>query len=189
MAGVAALLHAQTLAACPDAALRRIALCGREARDLAFEHMRVVRFSSAPFLRAFGPLGKRELARRSHTTTSTSYTAGALRCAPSITVHALRQTIGRVLNIDMRRYNLRLDDDDLLLKLAAWDRALSVYLEPADERLPGAREEVALLVTESILANADYDSDEADVVRAAPNYYADAQAPWAYRYQAPWRNH
>ena len=102
---------------------------------------------------------------------------GACRCAPSLTVSALRARIARAVGRDASSINLRIlaPRERTLEKLRDGTR-LGDYLP--DAALP-SRLTLSVIVTERIVvADFDYDSDETDISRFDPDVYADAQAPW-----------
>ena len=86
----------------------------------------------------------------------------------------------------MAAWNLRLVRDGALPKLGDADRALASFLAPEGGALPGARPPVDVLVTRRIAAAYDFDSDEADVDRFAPDFYAGRDSAF---FTEPWPNH
>ena len=171
--GEAALLHDSTLACLGDAELRAVALAGREARKHAFAFAVAASYKCVGVTGDAAPLAPMQLvdleddARR-----------GACRCAPSLTVSALRARIARVVGRDASSINLRIlaPRERTLEKLRDGTR-LGDYLPKA--ALPRGRGTLSVIVTERIVvADFDYDSDETDISRFDPDVYADAQAPW-----------
>ena len=170
--GEAALLHDSTLACLGDEELRVVALVSKEARKHALVFMSVATYKCVGVTGDAAPLAPLQLveldddARR-----------GACRCAPSLTVSALRARIARAVGRDASSINLRIlaPRERTLEKLRDGTR-LGDYLPTAV--LP-SRLTLSVIVTERIVvADFDYDSDETDISRFDPDVYADAQAPW-----------
>ena len=170
--GEAALLHDSTLACLGDVELRAVALASREARKHAFAFAVAASYKCVGVTGDAAPLAPLQLvdldddARR-----------GACRCAPSLTVSALRARIARAVGRDASSINLRIlaPRERTLEKLRDGTR-LGDYLP--DAALP-SRLTLSVIVTERIVvADFDYDSDETDISRFDPDVYADAQAPW-----------
>ena len=170
--GEAALLHDSTLACLGDVELRAVALAGREARKHAFAFAVTASYKCVGVTGDATPLAPLQLvdldddARR-----------GACRCAPSLTVSALRARIARAVGRDASSINLRI--------LAPRERTLEKLRDGTwlGDYLPTAvlpsRLTLSVIVTERIVvADFDYDSDETDISRFDPDVYADAQAPW-----------
>ena len=170
--GEEALLHDSTLACLGDEELRGVALVSKEARKHALVFLSVATYKCVGVTGDATPLAPLQLvdldddARR-----------GACRCAPSLTVSALRARIARAIGRDTSSINLRIlaPRERTLEKLRDGTR-LGDYLPTA--ALP-SRLTLSVIVTERIVvADFDYDSDETDISRFDPDVYADAQAPW-----------
>ena len=169
--GEEALLHDSTLACLGDAELRGVALVSKEARKHALVFMSVATY------KCVGVTGEATLAPLQLVDREDDARRGACRCAPSLTVSALRARIARAIGRDTSSINLRIlaPRERTLEKLRDGTR-LSDYLPTA--ALP-SRLTLSVIVTERIVvADFDYDSDETDISRFDPDVYADAQAPW-----------
>ena len=169
--GEAALLHDSTLACLGDAELRSVALVSKEARKHALVFMSVATY------KCVGVTGEATLAPLQLVDREDDARRGACRCAPSLTVSALRGRIARAVGRDASSINLRIlaPRERTLEKLRDGTR-LGDYLP--DAALP-SRLTLSVIVTERIVvADFDYDSDETDISRFDPDVYADAQAPW-----------
>ena len=169
--GDAALLHDSTLACLGDAELRGVALVSKEARKHALVFMAVATY------KCVGVTGEATLAPLQLVDREDDARRGACRCAPSLTVSALRARIARAIGRDASSINLRIlaPRERTLEKLRDGTR-LGDYLPTA--ALP-SRLTLSVIVTERIVvADFDYDSDETDISRFDPDVYADAQAPW-----------
>ena len=169
--GEAALLHDSTLACLGDAELRSVALVSKEARKHAIAFMSVATY------KCVGVTGEATLAPLQLVDREDDARRGACRCAPSLTVSALRARIARAIGRDTSSINLRIlaPRERTLEKLRDGTR-LGDYLPTAV--LP-SRLTLSVIVTERIVvADFDYDSDETDISRFDPDVYADAQAPW-----------
>ena len=169
--GEEALLHDSTLACLGDAELRGVALVSKEARKHAIAFMSVATY------KCVGVTGEATLAPLQLVNREDDARRGAFRCAPSLTVSALRARIARAIGRDASSINLRIlaPRERTLEKLRDGTR-LGDYLP--DAALP-SRLTLSVIVTERIVvADFDYDSDETDISRFDPDVYADAQAPW-----------
>ena len=169
--GEEALLHDSTLACLGDAELRGVALVSKEARKHALVFMSVATY------KCVGVTGEATLAPLQLVNRDDDARRGACRCAPSLTVSALRARIARAIGRDTSSINLRIlaPRERTLEKLRDGTR-LGDYLRTA--ALP-SRLTLSVIVTERIVvADFDYDSDETDISRFDPDVYADAQAPW-----------
>ena len=169
--GEEALLHDSTLACLGDAELRGVALVSKEARKHALVFMSVATY------KCVGVTGEATLAPLQLVDREDDARRGACRCAPSLTVSALRARIARAIGRDTSSINLRIlaPRERTLEKLRDGTR-LGDYLPTAV--LP-SRLTLSVIVTERIVvADFDYDSDETDISRFDPDVYADAQAPW-----------
>ena len=169
--GEEALLHDSTLACLGDAELRAVALVSKEARKHAIAFMSVATY------KCVGVTGEATLAPLQLVDREDDARRGACRCAPSLTVSALRARIARAIGRDTSSINLRIlaPRERTLEKLRDGTR-LGDYLPTAV--LP-SRLTLSVIVTERIVvADFDYDSDETDISRFDPDVYADAQAPW-----------
>ena len=169
--GEEALLHDSTLACLGDAELRGVALVSKEARKHALVFMSVATY------KCVGVTGEATLAPLQLVDREDDARRGACRCAPSLTVSALRARIARAIGRDTSSINLRIlaPRERTLEKLRDGTR-LGDYLPNA--ALP-SRLTLSVIVTERIVvADFDYDSDETDISRFDPDVYADAQAPW-----------
>ena len=169
--GEEALLHDSTLACLGDAELRGVALVSKEARKHA------VVFLSVATYKCVGVTGEATLAPLQLVDREDDARRGACRCAPSLSVAALRSRIARAVGRDASGINLRIlaPRERTLEKLRDGTR-LGDYLPTAV--LP-SRLTLSVIVTERIVvADFDYDSDETDLSRFDPDVYADAQAPW-----------
>ena len=169
--GEEALLHDSTLACLGDAELRAAALVSKEARKHAIAFMSVATY------KCVGVTGEATLAPLQLVDREDDARRGACRCAPSLTVSALRARIARAIGRDASSINLRIlaPRERTLEKLRDGTR-LGDYLP--DAALP-SRLTLSVIVTERIVvADFDYDSDETDISRFDPDVYADAQAPW-----------
>jgi hypothetical protein len=169
--GEAALLHDSTLACLGDGELRVVALVSKEARKHAFAFMSVATY------KCVGVTGEATLAPLQLVDREDDARRGACRCAPSLSVAALRSRIARAVGRDASSINLRIlaPRERTLEKLRDGTR-LGDYLPTA--ALP-SRLTLSVIVTERIVvADFDYDSDETDISRFDPDVYADAQAPW-----------
>ena len=169
--GEEALLHDSTLACLGDAELRGVALVSKEARKHAIAFMSVATY------KCVGVTGEATLAPLQLVDREDDARRGACRCAPSLTVSALRARIARAVGRDASSINLRIlaPRERTLEKLRDGTR-LGDYLPNA--ALP-SRLTLSVIVTERIVvADFDYDSDETDISRFDPDVYADAQAPW-----------
>jgi len=169
--GEEALLHDSTLACLGDAELRGVALVSKEARKHALVFMSVATY------KCVGVTGEATLAPLQLVDREDDARRGACRCAPSLTVSALRARIARAIGRDASSINLRIlaPRERTLEKLRDGTR-LGDYLP--DAALP-SRLTLSVIVTERIVvADFDYDSDETDISRFDPDVYADAQAPW-----------
>ena len=169
--GEEALLHDSTLACLGDAELRGVALVSKEARKHALVFMSVATY------KCVGVTGEATLAPLQLVDREDDARRGACRCAPSLTVSALRARIARAIGRDTSSINLRIlaPRERTLEKLRDGTR-LGDYLPTA--ALP-SRRTLSVIVTERIVvADFDYDSDETDISRFDPDVYADAQAPW-----------
>ena len=169
--GEEALLHDSTLACLGDAELRGVALVSKEARKHAIAFMSVATY------KCVGVTGEATLAPLQLVDREDDARRGACRCAPSLTVSALRARIARAIGRDTSSINLRIlaPRERTLEKLRDGMR-LGDYLPNA--ALP-SRLTLSVIVTERIVvADFDYDSDETDIARFDPDVYADAQAPW-----------
>ena len=169
--GEAALLHDSTLACLGDEELRVVALVSKEARKHALVFMSVATY------KCVGVTGEATLAPLQLVDREDDARRGACRCAPSLTVSALRSRIARAVGRDASSINLRIlaPRERTLEKLRDGTR-LGDYLPTAV--LP-SRLTLSVIVTERIVvADFDYDSDETDISRFDPDVYADAQAPW-----------
>ena len=169
--GEEALLHDSTLACLGDAELRAVALVSKEARKHALVFMSVATY------KCVGVTGEATLAPLQLVNRDDDARRGACRCAPSLTVSALRARIARAIGRDTSSINLRIlaPRERTLEKLRDGTR-LGDYLPTA--ALP-SRLTLSVIVTERIVvADFDYDSDETDISRFDPDVYADAQAPW-----------
>ena len=169
--GEEALLHDSTLACLGDAELRGVALVSKEARKHAIAFMSVATY------KCVGVTGEATLAPLQLVDREDDARRGACRCAPSLTVSALRGRIARAVGRDASSINLRIlaPRERTLEKLRDGTR-LGDYLPNA--ALP-SRLTLSVIVTERIVvADFDYDSDETDISRFDPDVYADAQAPW-----------
>jgi hypothetical protein len=169
--GEEALLHDSTLACLGDAELRGVALVSKEARKHALVFMSVATY------KCVGVTGEATLAPLQLVDREDDARRGACRCAPSLTVAALRARIARAVGRDTSSINLRIlaPRERTLEKLRDGTR-LGDYLP--DAALP-SRLTLSVIVTERIVvADFDYDSDETDISRFDPDVYADAQAPW-----------
>ena len=169
--GEAALLHDSTLACLGDAELRGVALVSKEARKHALVFMSVATY------KCVGVTGEATLAPLQLVDREDDARRGACRCAPSLSVAALRSRIARAVGRDASGINLRIlaPRERTLEKLRDGTR-LGDYLPTA--ALP-SRLTLSVIVTERIaVADFDYDSDETDISRFDPDVYADAQAPW-----------
>ena len=169
--GEEALLHDSTLACLGDAELRGVALVSKEARKHALVFMSVATY------KCVGVTGEATLAPLQLVDREDDARRGACRCAPSLTVSALRARIARAIGRDASSINLRI--------LAPRERTLEKLRDGTrlDDYLPTAvlpsRLTLSVIVTERIVvADFDYDSDETDISRFDPDVYADAQAPW-----------
>ena len=169
--GEAALLHDSTLACLGDAELRGVALVSKEARKHALVFLSVATY------KCVGVTGEATLAPLQLVDREDDARRGACRCAPSLSVAALRSRIARAVGRDTSSINLRIlaPRERTLEKLRDGTR-LGDYLPNA--ALP-SRLTLSVIVTERIVvADFDYDSDETDISRFDPDVYADAQAPW-----------
>ena len=169
--GEEALLHDSTLACLGDAELRGVALVSKEARKHALVFMSVATY------KCVGVTGEATLAPLQLVDREDDARRGSCRCAPSLTVSALRARIARAIGRDTSSINLRIlaPRERTLEKLRDGTR-LGDYLPNA--ALP-SRLTLSVIVTERIVvADFDYDSDETDISRFDPDVYADAQAPW-----------
>ena len=169
--GEEALLHDSTLACLGDAELRGVALVSKEARKHALVFLSVATY------KCVGVTGEATLAPLQLVDREDDARRGACRCAPSLTVSALRARIARAVGRDASSINLRIlaPRERTLEKLRDGTR-LGDYLPTA--ALP-SRLTLSVIVTERIVvADFDYDSDETDISRFDPDVYADAQAPW-----------
>ena len=169
--GEEALLHDSTLACLGDAELRGVALVSKEARKHALVFMSVATY------KCVGVTGEATLAPLQLVNREDDARRGACRCAPSLSVAALRSRIARAVGRDASGINLRIlaPRERTLEKLRDGTR-LGDYLPTA--ALP-SRLTLSVIVTERIVvADFDYDSDETDISRFDPDVYADAQAPW-----------
>ena len=169
--GEEALLHDSTLACLGDAELRGVALVSKEARKHALVFLSVATY------KCVGVTGEATLAPLQLVDREDDARRGACRCAPSLTVSALRARIARAIGRDASSINLRIlaPRERTLEKLRDGTR-LGDYLP--DAALP-SRLTLSVIVTERIVvADFDYDSDETDISRFDPDVYADAQAPW-----------
>ena len=169
--GEAALLHDSTLACLGDAELRGVALVSKEARKHSFVFMSVATY------KCVGVTGEATLAPLQLVDREDDARRGACRCAPSLSVAALRSRIARAVGRDASGINLRIlaPRERTLEKLRDGTR-VGDYLPTA--ALP-SRLTLSVIVTERIVvADFDYDSDETDISRFDPDVYADAQAPW-----------
>ena len=169
--GEEALLHDSTLACLGDAELRGVALVSKEARKHALVFLAVATY------KCVGVTGEATLAPLQLVDREDDARRGACRCAPSLTVSALRARIARAIGRDTSSINLRIlaPRERTLEKLRDGTR-LGDYLP--DAALP-SRLTLSVIVTERIVvADFDYDSDETDISRFDPDVYADAQAPW-----------
>ena len=169
--GEEALLHDSTLACLGDAELRGVALVSKEARKHALVFLSVATY------KCVGVTGEATLAPLQLVDREDDARRGACRCAPSLTVAALRARIARAVGRDASSINLRIlaPRERTLEKLRDGTR-LGDYLPNA--ALP-SRLTLSVIVTERIVvADFDYDSDETDISRFDPDVYADAQAPW-----------
>ena len=169
--GEEALLHDSTLACLGDAELRGVALVSKEARKHAIAFMSVATY------KCVGVTGEATLAPLQLVDREDDARRGACRCAPSLSVAALRSRIARAIGRDTSSINLRIlaPRERTLEKLRDGTR-LGDYLPTAV--LP-SRLTLSVIVTERIVvADFDYDSDETDISRFDPDVYADAQAPW-----------
>ena len=169
--GEEALLHDSTLACLGDAELRSVALVSKEARKHAIAFMSVATY------KCVGVTGEATLAPLQLVDREDDARRGACRCAPSLSVAALRSRIARAVGRDASSINLRIlaPRERTLEKLRDGTR-LGDYLPTAV--LP-SRLTLSVIVTERIVvADFDYDSDETDISRFDPDVYADAQAPW-----------
>ena len=169
--GEAAILHDSTLACLGDAELRGVALVSKEARKHALVFMSVATY------KCVGVTGEATLAPLQLVNREDDARRGACRCAPSLSVAALRSRIARAVGRDASGINLRIlaPRERTLEKLRDGTR-LGDYLPTA--ALP-SRLTLSVIVTERIVvADFDYDSDETDISRFDPDVYADAQAPW-----------
>ena len=169
--GEEALLHDSTLACLGDAELRGVALVSKEARKHALVFLSVATY------KCVGVTGEATLAPLQLVDREDDARRGACRCAPSLTVSALRARIARAIGRDTSSINLRIlaPRERTLEKLRDGTR-LGDYLPTA--ALP-SRLTLSVIVTERIVvADFDYDSDETDISRFDPDVYADAQAPW-----------
>ena len=169
--GEEALLHDSTLACLGDAELRGVALVSKEARKHAIAFMSVATY------KCVGVTGEATLVPLQLVNREDDARRGACRCAPSLTVSALRGRIARAVGRDASSINLRIlaPRERTLEKLRDGTR-LGDYLPNA--ALP-SRLTLSVIVTERIVvADFDYDSDETDISRFDPDVYADAQAPW-----------
>ena len=169
--GEEALLHDSTLACLGDAELRAVALVSKEARKHALVFLSVATY------KCVGVTGEATLAPLQLVDREDDARRGACRCAPSLTVSALRARIARAIGRDTSSINLRIlaPRERTLEKLRDGTR-LGDYLP--DAALP-SRLTLSVIVTERIVvADFDYDSDETDISRFDPDVYADAQAPW-----------
>ena len=169
--GEAALLHDSTLACLGDEELRVVALVSKEARKHALVFMSVATY------KCVGVTGEATLAPLQLVNRDDDARRGACRCAPSLTVSALRARIARAIGRDTSSINLRIlaPRERTLEKLRDGTR-LGDYLPTA--ALP-SRLTLSVIITERIVvADFDYDSDETDISRFDPDVYADAQAPW-----------
>ena len=169
--GEAALLHDSTLACLGDAELRGVALVSKEARKHALVFMSVATY------KCVGVTGEATLAPLQLVDREDDARRGACRCAPSLSVAALRSRIARAVGRDASSINLRIlaPRERTLEKLRDGTR-LGDYLPNA--ALP-SRLTLSVIVTERIVVvDFDYDSDETDISRFDPDVYADAQAPW-----------
>ena len=169
--GEEALLHDSTLACLGDAELRGVALVSKEARKHALVFLSVATY------KCVGVTGEATLAPLQLVDREDDARRGACRCAPSLTVSALRARIARAIGRDASSINLRIlaPRERTLEKLRDGTR-LGDYLPNA--ALP-SRLTLSVIVTERIVvADFDYDSDETDISRFDPDVYADAQAPW-----------
>ena len=169
--GEEALLHDSTLACLGDAELRAVALVSKEARKHAIAFMSVATY------KCVGVTGEATLAPLQLVDREDDARRGACRCAPSLSVAALRSRIARAVGRDASSINLRIlaPRERTLEKLRDGTR-LGDYLPNA--ALP-SRLTLSVIVTERIVvADFDYDSDETDISRFDPDVYADAQAPW-----------
>ena len=169
--GEEALLHDSTLACLGDAELRAVALVSKEARKHALVFMSVATY------KCVGVTGEATLAPLQLVDREDDARRGACRCAPSLTVSALRARIARAVGRDASSINLRI--------LAPRERTLEKLRDGTrlGDSLPTAvlpsRLTLSVIVTERIVvADFDYDSDETDIARFDPDVYADAQAPW-----------
>ena len=144
---------------CDDGGHRKLCLATKATRAKALRRLVLV---------TFGAANERAWSRAP----ARSPEAGALagprfcRCARSLTVGALRARIGRSIGRDMGARNLRLASSDLE-KLRDDGATLASLLGTA------AAPRLEVLVTERI-CNYDYDSDEEDVRRTCPGYFAPA---------------
>ena len=169
--GEQALLHDSTLACLGDAELRAVALVSKEARKHALVFLSVATY------KCVGVTGEATLAPLQLVDREDDARRGACRCAPSLSVAALRSRIARAVGRDASGINLRIlaPRERTLEKLRDGTR-LGNYLPNA--ALP-SRLTLSVIVTERIVvADFDYDSDETDISRFDPDVYADAQAPW-----------
>ena len=169
--GEEALLHDSTLACLGDAELRGVALVSKEARKHALVFLSVATY------KCVGVTGEATLAPLQLVDREDDARRGSCRCAPSLTVSALRARIARAIGRDTSSINLRIlaPRERTLEKLRDGTR-LGDYLPNA--ALP-SRLTLSVIVTERIVvADFDYDSDETDISRFDPDVYADAQAPW-----------
>ena len=169
--GDAALLHDSTLACLGDAELRGVALVSKEARKHALVFLSVATY------KCVGVTGEATLAPLQLVDREDDARRGACRCAPSLSVAALRSRIARAVGRDASSINLRiLAPRERTLEKLRDETRLSDYLPTA--ALP-SRLTLSVIVTERIVvADFDYDSDETDISRFDPDVYADAQAPW-----------
>ena len=169
--GEEALLHDSTLACLGDAELRGVALVSKEARKSA------IAFLAVAMYKCVGVTGEATLAPLQLVDREDDARRGACRCAPSLSVVALRSRIARAVGRDASSINLRI--------LAPRERTLEKLRDGTwlGDYLPTAvlpsRLTLSVIVTERIVvADFDYDSDETDISRFDPDVYADAQAPW-----------
>ena len=169
--GDAALLHDSTLACLGDAELRSVALVSKEGRKHSIAFMSVATY------KCVGVTGEATLAPLQLVDREDDARRGACRCAPSLSVAALRSRIARAVGRDASGINLRiLAPRERTLKKLRDGTRLGDYLP--DAALP-SRLTLSVIVTERIVvADFDYDSDETDISRFDPDVYADAQAPW-----------
>lgn len=181
----------ETLLCCDDACLRALCVSSPATLDRAIKYLVHVRVAQTERRGVGDRLGPRSLVRLDRAGDPAAFPY-EFRCAPSLTVRALRARVGRLglggtggtLIHLMERWNLRLVADGALPKLGDLDRPFGSYLAPAP--LPGLREPATVLVTRRFAASFDYDSDETDVDAYAPGFYANRDSAF---FTEPWPNH